>query len=212
VDSVVEDCDVALLLVDPDGLEPGHSRIAERLARAGKPAFAVATKCDLRVAGRVPWPPELPGLRGAFRTSGRTGEGVEGLLDAVIAELPESPPYYADDEVTDRPTRFLVAELVREAAFEALSQEVPYQLAVEVRSYDESRPDLIRIHADLLVERSSQKGIVLGKGGAKIKEIGIQARRGIEAFLGVQVHLELWVKHEPGWAKKPKRLKSLGYS
>ncbi len=144
--------------------------------------------------------------------SATTGEGVDGLLAEVAAQLPVSPPLYPEDQLSDRPLRFLAAELVREAAFEELGQELPYALAVEVVEYDETRPDLVRIRADLLIERRSQKQIVIGKGGQLIKTIGIRARREIEALIGNKVHLELWVKVEPRWAKHPKRLKTLGYS
>jgi GTP-binding protein Era len=146
------------------------------------------------------------------RTSGTTGEGVDALLRWVVARLPEGPSHYAEDELTDRPLRFLVAELVREAAFECLEQEVPYGVAVEIRNFDESRPDLVRIAADLLLERASHKPIVLGRGGERIRRIGSQARPGIEALLGRRVFLELWVKHAPAWPRRPNLLKSLGYS
>ncbi len=137
---------------------------------------------------------------------------MDGLLAEVAAQLPVSPPLYPEDQLSDRPLRFLAAELVREAAFEELGQELPYALAVEVVEYDETRPDLVRIRADLLVERRSQKQIVIGRGGQLIKAIGIRARREIEALVGNKVHLELWVKVEARWAKHPKRLKTLGYS
>jgi GTP-binding protein Era len=107
--------------------------------------------------------------------------------------------------------RFLAAELVREAAFDSLSQELPYELAVEVVEWDEKRPDLVRIRANLLVERASQKQIVIGRGGQVIKRIGVRARREIERLVGRKVHLDLWVKVEPKWSKKPNRLKTLGY-
>ena len=126
--------------------------------------------------------------------------------------LPEAPALYPDDQISDRPMRFLAAELVREAAMEELSQEIPYSLAVEVVEYKEDRPGLTRIRADLLVERATQKQIVIGTGGAVIKKIGIRARREIEKRVEQKVHLDLWVKVEPKWSKRPKRLKSLGYS
>ena len=111
------------------------------------------------------------GTRGlaALRTSGRRARASTRSSTAVVEHLPEGPSFYPEDDLTDRPLRFLAAELVREAAFECLEQEVPYGVAVEIRSFDESRPDLVRIAADLLVERASQKGIVLGRGGAMIK-------------------------------------------
>jgi len=125
--------------------------------------------------------------------------------------LPEGPAFYGEDELTDRPLRFLAAELVREAVFEELEQEIPYGTAVEIEEFDESREDLVRIRANLLVEQKSQKGMVVGKGGRMIRSIGERARRNVESLLGSRVHLELWVKVEPKWTKRPNRLKSLGY-
>jgi GTP-binding protein Era len=212
-EEAARDCDVALLLVDAvRGWDPPHAEWLARLAGQGTPVLLVATQCDRPGAERAPWPP--PGTEaaaGAARTSARTGEGLEALLEQVVALLPEAPAFYPDDELTDRPMRFLAAEAVREAAFEALGQELPYRIAVEVTDFEESDPRLVRIRATILVERDSQKRIVVGRGGAQIKEIGIRARREIERLVGRQVHLALWVKLEPGWARKPKRLKSLGY-
>lgn len=212
-EEAARDCDLALLLVDAvRGWEPLHETWLARLAAQGTAVLLVATQCDRRGAERGPWPP--PGTdaaAGALRISARTGEGIGALVERVVALLPESPPFYGEDELTDRPLRFLAGEAVREAAFEALGQELPYRLAVEVTRFDESDPKLARIDATLLVERDSQKRIVIGTGGAQIKAIGTAARREIERLLGRQVHLALWVKIEPGWARKPKRLKSLGY-
>jgi GTP-binding protein Era len=206
------DCDVALLLIDPvRGVDEGHLALLASLREKETPALGVATQCDRPERRAAPWPPESLADLPWLRTSGATGEGVEALLAAVVDRLPPGPRYYAEDELTDRPLRFLVAELVREAAFECLEQEVPYGVAVEIRAFDESRPDLVRIAADLLVERASQKGIVLGRGGAMIKRIGSEARRRIEERLGRRVFLELWVKHAPNWPRRAKLLKSLGY-
>jgi GTP-binding protein Era len=205
-----EDCDVALLLADlTAGWGDDHTAFARRLGDAGKPVFAVGTKRDLAPAPPPGWPPE--GVARVFVVSARSGEGVAALVDALVERLPESPPLYPTDELSDRPLRFLVAELVREAAFDVLEQELPYVLAVEVEEYDESRADLVRIRANLIVERDSQKQIVIGKGGARIKAIGIRARREIEALVESRVHLALWVKVEPGWTKKPARIRALGY-
>jgi GTP-binding protein Era len=143
--------------------------------------------------------------------SARTGAGIDVLLERTRALLPESPPLYPEDELSDRSMRFLGAELVREAAFEVLEQEIPYALAVEVVEWDEKRADLLRIRANLLVERASQKQIVIGRDGRVIKQIGVRARREIEKLVGCKVHLSLWVKLEPKWSRRPKRLKSLGY-
>jgi len=208
VAEAARDCDGALLLVDPrTGWEPEHARLAGELGRRGAPFLAVVTKDDLAPGAGAGVPGDLPVLR----VSARTGEGLRALRESLPALVPESPPLYPEDQLTDRPLRFLAAECVREAAFGELSQELPYAVAVEVEEFDEKRPDLVRVRANLLVERASQKGIAVGAGGRVIKQIGIQARREIEALVGRKVHLELWVKVEPRWSRRPKRLKSLGY-
>lgn len=210
VDSAVADCDLGLLLVDPvGGWGEDHAELHERLGARGCPVIPVGTKSDLASRRASVWPADAPPLHAI---SARSGCGVEELIEAVVDRLPESPALYPDDQLSDRPLRFLAAELVREAAIEALSQELPYALAVEVVGFDETRSDLVRIRADLLVERRSQKQIAIGRNGRVIKQIGIRARREIERLVGRQVHLELWVKLESNWSKHPKRLKSLGYS
>ncbi len=213
VDEAAEGCDLALLLVDPRrGSDAAYAPLLERLATRGTPVLGVATQCDRADVRETPWPPpDLAALQWV-RTSGATGEGIDALLAWVVAHLPEGPSLYPEDELTDRPLRFLAAELVREAAFECLEQEVPYGVAVEIRSFDESRADLVRIAADLLLERASHKAIVLGRGGAMIRRIGSLARPRIEALLGRRVFLELWVKHAPDWPRRANLLKSLGYS
>ena len=204
VDEVAEDCDVAVILVDPrTAWDAEHDALRERLARRGAPVLVVATKSDLGAPD--------PGVPVDLALSARTGEGVDAFVEQLVARLPEGPAYYDGDEVTDRPMRFLAAELIREAAFEALSQEIPYETAVEVLAFDEREPEITRIEAQLLVEKKSQKGMVIGKGGAKVREIGIAARKRLEELLETQVHLDLRVKVEPRWSKKPERRRSLGY-
>jgi GTP-binding protein Era len=213
VDEALEDCDVACLLVDlTRGWQPAHDALRERLDRSGRPWLLVGTKADRPEAEGTAWPPPGAGAPDAiFRIAASRGQGTRALLDAILERLPESPPFYPDDEITDRPLRFLAAEMVREAAFQELADELPYELAVEVEEFDESRPDLTRIRANLLVRRRSQKGIVIGAGGHQIKDIGTRARRSLEKFLDRRVHLELWVKVDPSWFKKRRRLKDLGY-
>ncbi len=204
-ESAAEDCDLALLLVDPArGLDPELEGLRARLAVRGAYVRVVATKADL------PAPPES--CAADFHVSARTGEGIEPLLAAVVELLPVAPRYYDDpDQLTDRPLRWLAAECVREAVFEELEQELPYATAVEVESFDESRPERVHIRAQLLVERPSQKRIVVGTGGEQVKRIGIRAREALEALLASRVHLELWVKVEPDWPKRKRRLEALGY-
>ena len=206
------DCDVAVLLVDPvRGFEPLHADWLAALA-CRVPVLLVATQVDRPDAAAAAWPP--PGAErasDALRVSARTGAGLDALLAAIESRLPEGPAHFPPDQLTDRPMRFLVAELVREAAFLELEQELPYRSAVEVLDYDESDPALTRIRAQLLVERESQKPIAIGRGGERVRAIGVRARREIERLIGHQVHLDLRVKVDPTWAKRPNRLKSLGY-
>jgi len=206
-------CDLAMVLVDLSrGWEPVHDSLVADLEARRAPFLLVATKQDLAPGAGDPWP-EATGQRAVarLRVSARTGEGLDALRSALVLALPESPPLYPEDELTDRPVRWLAAELVREAVFEELGQELPYQIAVDVVDFDESRPDLVRIRALILVLRDSQKRIVVGAGGAVVKAIGVKARRQIEALVGSKVHLELRVKVDPRWLKSRTRIRSLGY-
>ena len=115
------------------------------------------------------------------------------------------------DDLTDRPMRWLCAEMIREGVYELLDKELPYSMAVEVLRFDESSPKILKISANLLVERDSQKRIVVGRGGSMVKKIGTRARRSIEEWVGRQVHLELFVKVDPGWLKNGRRIEQLGY-
>jgi GTP-binding protein Era len=205
-EEAAEDCDVALLLADAErGLDPELAALRERLLARGAAVLVVASKADVRGE-------PTPAAGVDLHVSGKTGAGVDALLAAVVEKLPVGPPFYDDpDQLTDRSLRWLAAECVREAVFEELAQELPYSTAVEIESFDESRPELVRIRARLLVERESQKRIVVGTGGAQVKEIGKRARQALEALLETRVFLELWVKVEPNWAERPRRLAALGY-
>jgi GTP-binding protein Era len=213
VDAAREDCDLALVLVDlTRGWRGPHAELQEALEKTGTPHLLVGTQLDRHGADAKPWPPpEARGAQATLRVSARSGEGLPELLAEIEKRLPEGPALYPEDEISDRSLRFLAAELVREAAIGELAQELPYRLAVEVEEFAED-PDCTRIRANLLVERASQKQIVVGRGGAVIKRIGVAARREIEVLVGGKVYLGLWVKVEPRWTRRPKRLKSLGYS
>ena len=142
--------------------------------------------------------------------SALNGDGVKKLMDAVAEKLPESPFLYPSDEISTQPVRFFVAELVRETVLEQLHDEVPYSVAVQVEEYREDRSPLY-IRAVIYVERESQKPIIIGAKGAQIKRVGEASRRKIEAFIGSQVYLDLWIKVLPNWRKKPDTLSRFGY-
>jgi GTPase len=142
-----------------------------------------------------------------------TGEQVDVLIDVLAAVLPAGPAYYPDGELTDEPEEVLMAELIREAALEGVRDELPHSLAVVIDEVNprEGRDDLIDVHAVLYVERDSQKGIVIGKGGARLREVGTAARGQIEKLLGTQIYLDLRVKVAKNWQSDPKQLGRLGF-
>ncbi len=147
----------------------------------------------------------------ALPISARQGEGRDELLQAIIERLPESPPYYPDDFLTDQPMRVIVAELIREQVLHFTRQEVPHAVAVIVEEFQERTPERTYISAYIYVERETQKKILLGREGQMLKKIGQAARRETEAFLGRRVYLDLWVKVRKNWRKKPGALRWLGY-
>jgi GTP-binding protein Era len=142
-----------------------------------------------------------------------TGEQLEVLIDVLAAALPPGPAYYPDGELTDEPEEVLMAELIREAALEGVRDELPHSLAVVIDEVSprEGRDDLIDVHALLYVERDSQKGIVIGKGGARLREVGTAARAQIEKLLGTKIYLDLRVKVAKNWQSDPKQLGRLGF-
>ncbi|MGQ9648019.1 MAG: GTPase Era [Thermodesulfobacteriota bacterium] len=141
-----------------------------------------------------------------------TGEGIEILFKEIMRVLPESPPYYPEDMVTDQTERFLVSELIREKVIEQTYQEIPYSTAVTIESFKEvPEKNLVVIKATIHVERPSQKKILIGRGGQKLKQIGEMARKTVEAFLERKVFLELWVNVEKNWTRDPSTLSRLGY-
>ena len=204
---------------------PGDRFIAGELAALARrtPVFGIVTKTDLVTPQRVA--EQLAGLADLARSVG-FGEFAElvpvsavdgfhvGLLaDLLLARMPESPPLYPSGELTDEPEQTLVAELVREAALEGVRDELPHSLAVVVEEMNprEGRADLLDVYANLYVERDSQKAIVIGRGGQRLKEVGSRARAHIEALLGTSVYLDLHVKVAKDWQRDPKQLRRLGF-
>ncbi len=222
--------DVAALCLAADAkVGPGDAYIAGELARArrggARATYAVITKTDLatpaQVAERLVEATELGAKVGldwaeVVPVSAVNGANVDVLTDLLIGQSPVGPPLYPDGEVTDEPEETLVAELIREAALEGVTDEVPHSLAVVVEemALREDRPEdrpLLDIYANVFVERDSQKAIVIGKGGSRLKQVGTKARRGIEALVGVPVFLDLRVKVAKDWQRDPKQLRRLGF-
>ena len=210
------EADVVLLIVDvarPPS-ERDTARLELSLEGVRAPMHVALNKVDAAAPGAIDaWEAwaraRLAGAR-LHRVSAQEGEGVTELLDALAADLPEGPFLYPADEIASDPVRFFVEELVRETVFEQFEQEIPYSVLCRVEEFREGQTP-IYIHVDVLVERPSQKGILVGKGGAAIRELGRAARAKIEHFLGAPVYLDLWVKPLKGWRRSRTHLSRLGF-
>ncbi|WP_237026287.1 GTPase Era [Lactobacillus sp. S2-2] len=146
-----------------------------------------------------------------FPISALNGNNVNDLLEAISNDLPEGPQYYPEDQITDHPERFVIAELIREKVLQLTRQEIPHSVAIDIGSIKTDDNGLVNIEANIIVERKGQRGIIVGKGGEVLKRIGTLARKDIENLLGSRVYLSLWVKISPGWRDKDVALNRLGY-
>ena len=205
----LRDADVIVYLADArDGIPAPLHEAAELPAPPTAPVLLALNKVDAVAK------PELARLRDAAPDahflSALTGEGVPELLAAAGAKLPESPFLYPDDDVSTQSLRFFTSELIRETALEQLDDEVPYSVACEVEEFREDRTPLY-IRAVIYVERESQKRILIGAGGAKIRDIGKAARAKVETLVGTRVYLDLWVKVLPNWRRNAHSLQRFGY-
>lgn len=213
VQQAQEDTDVAVLLVDVrESLEEVNTLFESIRLKA--PAIVVVNKLDtvdatqkeavLNFFSSKPYAKEVVGI------SALKGLQVDDLLKAIVKYLPEGEPFFAEDEMTDLPTRFFVAEMIREKIFYLFKDEIPYHTTVIVREFKE-KTTLVKIVADIVVQRESQKGILLGEGGKMIRQLGTDARKDIEQFIGQKVFLELFVKVKPKWRDNDFMLKEYGY-
>jgi GTPase len=209
--------DLAVFMVDvAAGVGTGDRFVADLLTRAGTPTIAVANKID-----RVGKDKQLPQLAqlgelGAFEeivpVSAKTGDGVDVLEQLIVDRMPEGPPYFPEGQVTDQTTERLVTEIIREKAITRMREEVPHSVAVAIEEMGPGDSEGVTvIYATLYVERDSQKGIVIGHGGAVLRQVGAQARKELELILGSRVYLDLRVKLMKEWQRDPKALHRLGY-
>jgi GTPase len=208
--SALNEADVVLYLLDGSESDAPDLQAVAQLERPPRaPVITAVNKIDtLSEAQCAAWSGRLPE---SAQISARSGRGVPELLQRLGAQLPESPFLYPDDEISTQTVRFFVAELVRETALEQLDDEVPYSVACEIEEFRESQTP-VYIRAVLHVERDSQKRILIGAGGQRVRAIGQEARRKIEAFVGSSVYLDLWVKVLPNWRRSAPALRRLGYS
>jgi GTP-binding protein Era len=216
VGAATQGVDAIVMVVDAkDGIGRGDAFVYERRVRpVGVPAFCAVNKLDLlRNREEVPQlqaAADLGDFEEIVPVSAKTARGVGMLRDLLLEHLPEGPAYYPDGEFTDQPLEIRLAEIVREKALAVTRQEVPHSIAVMVEELEEGE-GLTKVHASLIVERDSQKGIVIGKGGETLKTIGTRAREEMELVLGRKVFLDLRVKVLKEWQRDPKALQRLGF-
>lgn len=209
--------DLILFLVEAQApSNQSNQRVLEALQNVDTQTLLVVNKIDLVTKESLERCVErfqgLHQFKGSALISALYGTGIDDLIAQIIPLLPTGPAYYPEDTLTDLPERFFCAEIIREKIMHLTSEEIPYAVAVTIGSFNEDeQKNLIRIQADIHVERASQKGIVIGKGGSMLREIGKQARLDMEKLLGSRVFLELWVRIQKKWRKDPRALKEFGY-
>lgn len=214
VETSLKDADVLLLITDVFENEMNHKDTLEKIKRLKVPVICLINKIDLKeqkdVAERLAyWQEVLPNAT-ILPISAKHGFNVDAILDMILEQLPDSPPYYDKQSISDRPVRFFISEIIREKIFLNLKKEVPYACQVEVTDYIEE-PDIIKIRAVIIVERDSQKGIIIGAKGRQLKYIGMDSRKDIEKFVGKKVFLETFVKVDKDWRNNENKLKKYGY-
>ncbi|HUC82877.1 MAG TPA: GTPase Era [Flavisolibacter sp.] len=213
VRSALEDADLALLLLD---INDNYQQVDEIFSalRLKVTSLVLVNKIDgasaEKLAAAEAFFKEKRYAKEVVFISALTGRGVAELLQKIVSYLPEGEPFYAEDEISDLPTKFFVAEMIREKIYALFEEEIPYQATVVVSEFKQ-KSTLIKIRAEIIVQRESQKAIIIGEGGKMIKQIGSAARKEIEQFLDQKVFLELFVKVRPNWRENDLYLKEYGY-
>lgn len=213
--SAVQDVDLILFLVESLKWTKDDEQALKALAYTKTPVILVVNKSDL-IANKEKLLPyahkvfQVYDFSDIYYISASKGKGTQDLEDKIYHYLPESENYFQDDQLTDKSTKYLVSELIREQLMLRLHQEIPYSSTVEVESYKDEEP-IVHIHALIWVEREIQKNMIIGKGGETLKTVGSLARREIETLIGKKVHLKLWVRVKSAWANSDRLLQQLGY-
>ena len=209
------DADIILYVTDVVEDPMKNADFLEKVAKSGVPTLLVINKIDLLKGNDElnaiydKWKSLLPAAE-VFPASALHKFNVSNLMSRIMELLPPSPPYFGKDALTDKPARFFVTEIVREKIFLTYDKEVPYSTEVLVEKFEET-DDSIHIMSVIYVERDSQKGIIIGKNGGKLKHVGIEARKELEKFFGKRIYLEMFVKVEPDWRNRENKLRSFGY-
>ena len=214
VQGSIKDADVLLFVTDTHEKEMNHRKTLDRIKKLEIPVFCLINKIDLseqdRVFKRIAyWKEQLPNAK-IYPISALHDFNIESVWTEIVSHIPESPPYYDKEDLTDRPLRFFISEIIREKIFELCQKEIPYSCQVLVEEYKEDGR-MIRIRAQIIVERDSQKGIIIGKGGEMLQKIGKKSRIDLENFLDRKVFLENFVKVDKDWSSSEQKLKKYGY-
>ena len=215
-ENTLNEVDAVMFMINAEeGFGRGDQYIIDRLASVKKPVYLIINKID-----RI-HPDDLFTLITEYKDkydfkeiipiSALEGNNVDHLLEVLTEQLPEGPQYYPKDQVTDHPERFIISELIREKVLHHYREEVPHSIAVVVEKIEKNPDEKVLVQATIIVERSTQKGIVIGKQGTMLKKIGHQARRDIERLLGNKVYLELWVKVKKDWRNQERYLSEFGF-
>ncbi len=216
--STFEDADILILMIDASESPDIHDDLLNRIKKLHSPVYLIINKIDLVspdvIKQIIEWWNEKIKFNEVISISALNNLGTDYLLDCLVRDLPEGAPYYPKDQFTDRTQRFFVSEIIREKILELYHEEIPYSCEVNVISFKEGearKGPITRISAEIMVERNTQKSILIGKNGSAIKKLGMEARKGIEAFLETDVFLELFVKVKDNWRDDDFTLKSYGY-
>jgi GTP-binding protein Era len=214
VNASISDADVLLFITDIKETEMNHKETLERIQKLEVPVLCLINKMDLSDQDKVKekldyWQSRLPNAN-VFPISALHGFNIDGVWEQILANIPESPPYFDKDAISDRPMRFFISEMIREKIFIHCKKEIPYSTQVEIEEYIEEE-NIVRIRALIIVERDSQKGIIIGKGGEMLKRVGRESRIEMESFIDKKVFLETFVKVDKDWRGSEQKLKKYGY-
>jgi GTP-binding protein Era len=214
VDEALSDADVLLVLVELGEQPDKAEAVVRRAERFSGPMIVLVNKMDLGNeaslnAALENWQRVFPRAK-VVPVSALHGFNVDALRERLLELLPEHPPYFPKDDMSDRDLRFFTSEMIREKVLSLYKQEIPYSTQVVVNSYEEG-PEILKIQADVIVMRESQKGIIIGRGGGALRQLGTEARKAIEKFCGTKVFLDLKVKVDPDWRDDMKKLERYGY-
>ncbi|MFK5884089.1 MAG: GTPase Era [Candidatus Izemoplasma sp.] len=217
--NTLKSVDLIMFMIDStEKLDDGDRYIIKKLKAVRVPVFLIVNKVDViedivRLKENIDTYKASFNFRGVFTISALRGDNVNLLIEDIKNELSEGPKYYPDHQITDHPDKFIISELIREKVLQLTKEEVPHSVMIVIDSMknNDKNVNLIDIHASIIVERPSQKGIIIGKGGSMIKEIGVRARKDILNLLGSKIYLDLYCKVEKDWRNKDFYLKNFGY-